>query len=233
MALHLPVELQQQTLLLLDSSSFYSASRTCQSWRRVALAPYVLRQQIQSTPLADSLHNEAAHSDLVSFFHRFVRYNLLGFECHKQRTRSEYIRHESFDKASNTGLGDISWTRHSAQRSRLENQLPVRNQDGILWADLRGLDLTVSLANDNPGSQIHLQLNPSIYPSPGEICKAQQCLHPSSRTARYQIALSVAQDLVAVGLGSKIHIYPVRQRTASPESRQQYVEYIFQGPSLT
>ncbi|KAJ5191528.1 uncharacterized protein N7498_010513 [Penicillium cinerascens] len=199
MTLGLPLELFQKILLYLDIESFYSVTRTCRTWRDYALAHYVLRKQLKSTPMTDSLPDNTSYTDLVSWFNYISKTQLLG------------LRVSNCKKIRNS-------------RSNCANNVPIWSTQGKIWTEMQGLDLKIA----SPLGTIQLTLSPSIFPRPGEVSKAQQWFCSGGQAARYQIALSGKQDLVAVALGNKVHIYSVGVGLTS----EDHVECAFQGTSL-
>ena len=199
MILKIPLELFQKILLYLDIESFYSVTLTCRTWRDYALAPYVLRKQLESTPVTDSLPDNTSYADLVSLFNYILKTQLLG------------LRVSNCNKIRNS-------------RSNCANNVPVWSHQGIIWTEMQGLDLKIA----SPLGTIQLKLSPSIFPRQEEVSKAQQWFFSGGQAARYQIALSGKQDLVAVALGNKVHIYSVGHGLTS----EDHVECVFQGTSL-
>lgn len=199
MVLNIPLELLQKILLYLDIESFYSVTLTCRTWRDYALAHYVLRKQLENTPMADLLPDRTSYTDLVPWFNYISKTHSLGFRvsnCNKVRN----------------------------SRSNCANSVPVWSHQGIIWTEMQGLELKIA----SPLGTIQLKLSPSIFPRPEEVNKAQQWFFSGGQAARYQIALSSKQDLVAVALGNKVHVYSVGLGLTS----EDHVECVFQGTSL-
>ncbi|KAK2782017.1 hypothetical protein FQN52_001241 [Onygenales sp. PD_12] len=218
MATTLPPELIQSIYLFTDPETFHSARQTCTSWHQAASSPYVLKKQLQRTPLP-ALHPQHEPSsqptpttpairdmDWSALFNHLAFANLFGKRDHIQKT--------VLDKLP-----------PSTTRS-LSPPTIATSGDGTKCAVLRGSYL--ELYDTNHGS-MHLKLGRSLYPMWTSVVRAMcSSMTGSSMGVQgtYQLALSDRGDILAVALGSTVHVYDL---SGSAQEEQWPVEFVFGG----
>lgn len=220
----LPPELLQSILLLLDFESFHCASLTCRTWRSAAQTTHLLRHKLQAVP-GLQLTQQTTHEELKREFQRVCRRNLIGIRNGVQFTTSP----------------DPESSAISAVAGRI-GSIPVRSRYGVQSACVRGMTLVLDSPKSlGPGLPVpkgrEVQLSPSIFPSAdaarrvmGHNTTHSRAFFGARSFARLQISLSDCGNLVAVGLGRKLHVYLLQPRTAKQRQKQrqgqaqQYVE---------
>ena len=219
----LPPELLQSILLLLDFESFHCASLTCRTWRSAAQNTHLLRHKLQTVP-GLQLTQQTTHEELKRIFQRVCRRNLIGIRNGVQFTTSP----------------DPDSLAISAVAGRI-GSIPVRSRYGAKSACVRGMTLVLdtptpkSLGSGLPGIKgREVQLSPSIFPSADAARRVMgqnthsRAIFGARSFARLQVSLSDCGNLVAVGLGRKLHVYLLQSRTAKQRQTQrqgqQYVE---------
>ncbi|OJJ07000.1 hypothetical protein ASPVEDRAFT_46385 [Aspergillus versicolor CBS 583.65] len=209
MATNIPPELLQSILLLLDFDSFHCASRTCRTWRNAAQSAHLLRHKLQTVPGLDlSLHT--TQQDLKRIYQHVCRRNLIGI-----RNGVQFSTPES-SICSSGKIGSI----------------PVRSRHGVQSAHVRGMTLVLdpSASAGLAGKGREVQLSPSIFPSADAMKRVMEysthgrAFFSARSFARLQVALSDCGNLVAVGLGQKLHVYLLTQMGKQRQNQVQHVE---------